>query len=476
MSPALWTAADAVRATGGRSSREWSATGVSIDSRTLAPGDLFIALIGPHVDGHDFVAAALKAGAAAAMIARRPQALDADAALLLVGDTMQALERLGAAGRARARARVIAVTGSVGKTGTKEALRLALATQGETFASAGSLNNQWGVPLSLTRLPPTASFGVFELGMNHAGELHALTLQVRPMVAIITTIEPAHLEFFPSLDAIADAKAEVFDGMDSDGIAILNRDNAQFDRLAGKARARGLSRIIGFGRHAEAQSRLLTCTMDDAGSTVGAEVMGERIDYRLGLPGMHWVINSLAVLAAIKAAGADARAGAAALANLSALKGRGQQHDIAFKGGKIRLIDESYNASPAAMRAAIAVLAAATPGPGGRRIAVLGDMRELGPQAPLLHAGIAPDLMALGIDLVFTAGPLMAVLADMLPVERRAGHAPDSMTLLPLLLARLNPGDVVLVKGSLGSRMGPIVEALKALPVALADTPSGSRH
>ena len=448
---ALWTSADVARATGGQPTGAWQATGISIDSRALQPGDLFIGLAGPSFDGHDFIAAALAKGAVAAMAHRRPAGLAANARLLMVDDTLLALTRLGLAGRARNKARLVGVTGSVGKTGTKEALRLALFSQAETFANAGSLNNHWGVPLSLARLPPAAEVGIFEIGMNHAGELGPLSRMVEPDVAIITAIEVAHLEFFASLEAIADAKAEIFEGMSADGIAILNRDNAQFDRLAARAREQGLSRVIGFGEHAGAEARLIECRLEAAGSDVRADILGRRLDYRLAAPGRHWVQNSLA---------------AATLTSFSPPKGRGQRRRLALPGGYFELIDESYNASPAAMRAAFAVLGRSKPGAGGRRIAVLGDMRELGATSPHLHAELAGPLVAAGIDLVLSCGSLMNELQAALPREKRGGHAPDSHSLISAVLSNLRPGDVVLVKGSLGTRMAPIVDALLALEQA----------
>jgi UDP-N-acetylmuramoyl-tripeptide--D-alanyl-D-alanine ligase len=286
---------------------------------------------------------------------------------------------------------------------------------------------------------------------------------VQPRIAIITTVEPAHLEFFPSVEAIADAKAEIFEGMDKDGIAILNRDNPHFDRLAAAARRQGLGRIVGFGEHADAEARLLDYVPDARGSRVSATILGERVDYHLAAAGRHWAINSLAALTAAKLAGARLVVAAAALANLAPLKGRGQRLHIHMSGGAFELIDESYNASPAAVRAAFAVLGQVQPGAGGRRIAVLGDMRELGPNAAQMHAALAADLQAAGIDLAFTAGPLMAALNKALPAKRRGAHAADSNALVPAIVAAVRPGDVVLVKGSLGSRMGPIVDALKAL-------------
>lgn len=467
--PVLWRADEAAAATGGtfQGAAAWAATGVSIDSRSIEAGDLFVALEGPKFDGHDYIAAALAGRAVAALAHRRPDGLAADAPLLMVADTMQGLERLAIAARERSGARRIGVTGSVGKTGTKEALKTVLGGQAATFASVGSFNNQWGVPLTLARMPQSTVYGVFELGMNHAGELGPLSRLVRPQVAIVTTVEPAHMEFFASIEAVADAKAEIFEGVDADGIAILNRDNPQFERLEAHARRRGLVRIIAFGRHAQAGARLLDCSLYATCSAVSAAIEGERVDYCLGAPGLHWVMNSLAVLAAVKAVGADVGQAAAAFARVTPPKGRGARTTVALPaqrgGGSVELIDESYNASPAAMRAAFSVLAQASPRNGGRRIAVLGDMRELGAEGPTLHAGLAPDLVAAKADLVFTVGPLMASLDAVLPARLRAAHHEASVEMIPVVLAALRPGDVVLVKGSLGTRMGPIVDAIKAM-------------
>ncbi len=466
MSAPLWISGEAARATGGYAMGQWLATGISIDSRSVQPGELFVALAGPSFDGHDFIAAALAKDAVAAMAHRRPSGLAANAPLLMVEDTLGALTRLGLAGRARSKARLVGVTGSVGKTGTKEALRLALSSQAETFANAGSLNNHWGVPLSLARLPVSAALGVFEIGMNHAGELGPLSRMVRPDVAIITAIEAAHLEFFDSLEAIADAKAEIFEGMEAKGSAVLNRDNAQYDRLAAHARHCGISQIIGFGEHAAAEARLIDCRLEAASSHVKADILGRRLDYRLAAPGRHWVQNSLGVLAGVAALGLDLGPAAATLASFSPPKGRGQRRHLSLPGGQFELIDESYNASPAAMRAAFAVLGHAKPAPGGRRIAVLGDMRELGGTAPRLHAELAGPLLQAEVDLVLTCGPLMNELQSALPREKRAGHAGDSNDLIPALRTIVRPGDVVLVKGSLGTRMATIVEALLALESA----------
>ena len=458
----LWTSSEAAAATGGKATRDWRAAGISIDSRSVAKGDLFIALQGPRFDGHDFVAGALATGAAAAMVAHVPGDAPAEAPLLVVGDTMQGLDALGRAARARTRARIAAVTGSVGKTGTKEALKQALAAQGPTTASASSLNNQWGVPLSLARMPASSAYGVFEVGMNHPGEITPLSRLIRPDVAIITTVAPAHTEFFPSLAAVADAKAEIFAGM-SGGTAVLNRDNEFFDRLAAAARAARVAEIVGFGADPRADARLLSCKAGPEGSDVSADICGIRVEYRIGIAGRHHVINSLAVLAAVRALGADVRRAAATLAGLEPLAGRGRRHRIAVSGGAFTVIDESYNANPASMRAAIETLATLAPGRGGRRIAVLGEMRELGASAAEQHAALGALLRASAIDLVFAAGPALAPMFAALPEAMRGAHEATSEALAPLLTKAVRAGDVVTIKGSLASRMKTVVDALLAM-------------
>ncbi|HYL48260.1 MAG TPA: UDP-N-acetylmuramoylalanyl-D-glutamyl-2,6-diaminopimelate--D-alanyl-D-alanine ligase [Stellaceae bacterium] len=454
----LWTAAEAAAATGGTNTGTWSAQGVSIDSRSLLPGDLFVALKGPKYDAHEFVAPALDKGAAAAMVATTIARVAKP--LLVVADTQTGLEDLGRAARARTAAKIVGVTGSVGKTGTKEALRHALERQGATHASSGSLNNQWGVPLSLARMPRDTAYGVFEMGMNHPGEIDALTRLVRPDVAVITTIEPAHLGFFPSVEAIADAKAEIFNGMDARGCAVLNRDNPYFDRLAAHAKAAGVGRIVDFGAHTDAAVHVIDCHLHASASAVTASVQGEIVDYCLALPGRHWVINSLAVLAAVRAVGGDIGTAAAAMSTLEPIAGRGLRRSIMVAGGEALLIDESYNASPASMRAAIAVLGTAQPEHGGRRIAVLGDMLELGVDAAQLHAQLAEPLRDAGVDLVFTVGDAMRALYDALPARRRGVHAATAAEMAEAVARRLRSGDVIMVKGSYGSRMRDVIARL----------------
>ncbi len=450
ISTPLWTAAETAAATDGTASGDWQATGVSIDSRTVAPGDLFIALSGPNHDGHEYAAAAFARGAVAAVVSREVTG----GPLLRVGDTLAGLTALGIAARRRSTAKIVAVTGSVGKTGTKEALRVALGACGRVSASVGSFNNHWGVPLSLARMARDAEFGVFELGMNHAGEISALTAIVRPHVAVITTIAPTHLGYFRSVAAIADAKAEIFEGLEPGGTAILNRDNRYFARLAAKAGGN----IVSFGEHRRADARLL----DYTDGTVTADICGTRITYRLGPPGKHWALNSLAVLAATLAAGGRLEPAAAALASLQPPPGRGRRDELPWGDGRISLIDESYNASPAAMRAALAVLGASEPAPGGRRIAVLGDMLELGGHAERLHRALAESLESARVDRAFLVGEAMGALHEALPHAMRGGLWPCVDAAMPFIIDFLRPGDVVTVKGSHAGRIDRVVERLRA--------------
>jgi UDP-N-acetylmuramoyl-tripeptide--D-alanyl-D-alanine ligase len=458
---ALWTSAEIAAAVNGKAGKAFAADGVSIDSRKVDRGDLFVALHGPNFDGNDFVAGALGVGAAGAVVDRIPANTAADLPVIVVQDTLDALHALGAAARTRSTARIAAVTGSVGKTSTKEALKAALAAFGRTFASQGNLNNHWGAPLSLARMPRDAEFGVFELGMNHANEITPLSKLVRPAVAIITNVEAVHIEFFNSVAEIADAKAEIMDGMEAGGTIMLPRDNAYYDRLFAHATRRGI-RVLSFGTDDQADARLIDCQLSPNGSRVIADILGTKVSYGLGLPGLHQAKNSLAVLAAIAAFGLDLAQAAAALGGVKALKGRGARERLHLPAGAITLLDESYNASPASVRAALSLLSGSEPEGRGRRIAVLGDMRELGQQGPALHRELAPDLAAAGVERAFLIGPLMRGLHDLLPESMRGGHWPDSQSAVAPVRDALNGGDTVLVKGSLGTRMAPIVEALRA--------------
>jgi len=436
-------------------------TGISIDSRGLSRGEAFFALTDVR-DGHDFVDAALKAGAGVAVVARAKRAMfAADAPLLLVDDVLEALRDLARAARKRTQAKIIAVTGSVGKTGTKEALRLALSSDGETHASAASYNNHWGVPLSLARCPAHVKYAVFEIGMNHAGEITPLVALVRPHVALVTTVEPVHLEYFGTLEKIADAKAEIFSGVEPGGAAIINRDNSQYERLAAAAKAAKVARTVSFGEHADADTRLIRHALKSDSSCVHASVLGEDVTYKLGAPGRHLVLNSLAVLTASVLAGADLALAALALNRLRAPAGRGARVTLQVSGGTVLLIDESYNANPASMAAAIALVGQAEIGPQGRRIAVLGDMLELGDRGQDLHRAVAQAVEAAKIDLVYCSGPLMHSLWEALPSSRRGGYAETAAQLEPAVLSAIRAGDAVMVKGSFGSKMAPIVKALE---------------
>ena len=435
--------------------------GISIDSRTVGNGEGFFAIKGDAHDGHAFVEKAVGAGAGAAVVAAaKRHELPADVPLLIVDDVLAGLTDLAHAARARSKGKVVAVTGSVGKTSTKEALRVALARNGETHASVASFNNHWGVPLSLARLPENARYAIFEIGMNHAGEITPLTKLVQPDIAIITTIAPVHLEFFESVDAIADAKAEIFLGIVPGGAAIVSRDIPQFTRLKDRAAAAGVAQLVSFGETRGADARLIKVALQPESSTIEADILGERVTYKLGTPGKHLALNSLAVLAAAKLAGADLALAALALAQLAPAAGRGTRIALETPDGPAILIDESYNANPTSMRAALALLAQAPVGQTGRRIAVLGDMLELGAQGAALHKELASAIKQNAIDLVFCAGPLMESLWQALPPNRRGGYAKDAAALESEVVSAVHAGDALMVKGSAGSRMGPIVKAL----------------
>lgn len=464
----IWTETEAATATGGEISGSWRATGVSIDSRTVSPGDLFIAIEGENSDGHAWVGDALAKGAAAAMIHRRVEGAD-PTRLLVVEDTMAGLEALGRAARARMTAKVIGVTGSAGKTGCKEALRHCLeATSAQVHASERSYNNHWGVPLTLARAPRDAEFAIFEMGMNHPGEIAHLTDMVEPDVAIITTIAAAHMAAFNSLDDIADAKAEIFQSMGKDGTAIIPADLPQTKRLAASARNAGVGKLVTFGADDLATARLICARVKPDRSCVRAMIGETEAAYCVGLAGEHWVLNSLGVLAAIQAAGGDLGLAAPALGRLQPMDGRGARTAVETPNGPFTLIDDSYNANPASMRAALSVLGASevSGDSRGRRIAVLGDMLELGPESSAMHSGLADAVLESGARKVFLCGPDMAALADRLASEVETIHAPSSAELAPQIMQAIWPGDTVLVKGSLGSRMAVVVEALKSLEAA----------
>jgi UDP-N-acetylmuramoyl-tripeptide--D-alanyl-D-alanine ligase len=460
----LWTASELVEATGGTMSEPFDANGLSIDTRTLANGDLFVALVGEGRDGHAFVADALAKGAAGAMV---HQDVAPPAAVLRVDDTLSGLQRIGSFARSRfgnSAGRVVAVTGSVGKTTTKEMLRVALAAYGVTHAAVASYNNHWGVPLTLARTPREAKFCVAEIGMNHAGEIAPLVRLVRPHVAVITAIAMAHIGYLGSIEAIADEKASIMQGLEPGGIAVLPADSDQFARLRAAA---GATPVLTFGTDPAADVRLVHAEADADGSLINIDVAGYKASLRLNAPGRHMAMNALATLAVVTALGLPPASAVAALEVFVPLAGRGARREISLGCGSALLLDESYNGNGASMRAALDVLRLQ---PARRRIAVLGDMLELGDAGPAEHAGLA-ETVAAAADRVFTCGPLMRGLFDAVPADIRGTHAADSTDLAPIVAAAVRRGDAILVKGSLGSGMKRVVNAIDAVatrPCALA--------
>lgn len=464
---ALWDAVAIARATGGVAVGEFQVSGVEIDSRDVVPGDLFFALKGESMDGYRFVEMAFARGAAAVVVDR-----PVDGPHVLVDDTTVALVRLARAARERADAKVIGVTGSVGKTGVKEAIFAALdrSSRGNAHRSVKSYNNHVGVPLSLARMPGRSKFGVFEMGMNHAGEIAALTAQVRPHVAVITTIAPAHIEMLGSMEAIADAKAEIFEGLQPGGTAVIPADSPHYDQLKAAAERLGAT-AIGFGKSAHADVRLLDAVpAAGGGSLVTADLGDRRVCYTVAEPGEHWIANSLAVMAAVRAAGGDLGAAGLALAEMQGMKGRGQRHTLKAGGGdgtgRALLIDESYNANPASMKATLAQLGAT---PARRRIAVLGAMKELGEHGPAFHAALAGPIGAAGVDYAVLVGDEMRALADEMGKQGLGAlgktiafaHCGTAAEALETLRSHgVEGGDAILVKGSNSVGLGTLVSAL----------------
>ncbi len=442
-------------------------TGISIDTRTLQPGDLFFAIHGDRADGHDHVGAAFERGAVAAVVDEaHAEALKHLGTLYVVHDVLKAMEGLGTAARKRSKARIIAVTGSVGKTSTKEMLRKVLSDAGPTHVADKSYNNHWGVPLTLARLPESARYAVFEIGMNHAGEIAALVDMVRPHVAVVTHVAPVHLEHFSGVEDIARAKAEIFSGIVKGGVAVLNRDIETFPILQAAAEASPAGYVLSFGENLAADAHLIQFDPEPTFSRVSARLLGQDLHFRLGAPGRHMAVNALAVLLAARAVGVDFRAAAASLADVAPAQGRGQRdvlwRDREDSASAFVLIDESYNANPASMRAAIDLLGAARPDAQGRRVAVLGDMLELGPAAPALHAALKDELARNAVDLVFAAGPLSRHLFDALPPDKRGAWAESAAALEPAVAEALRAGDVVMVKGSNASKLHALAAALKS--------------
>ncbi|MDS9467220.1 UDP-N-acetylmuramoyl-tripeptide--D-alanyl-D-alanine ligase [Paracoccus sp. MBLB3053] len=458
----LWTSQDAAAATGGRVTREFSIEGVSIDTRTIQPGDLFVALQAAR-DGHDFVTQALDKGAAAGLVSRIPEGVADDAPLLVVPDVLAALEALGKAGRARMQGKVIAITGSVGKTSTKEMARIALAGQGRVHAAEASYNNHWGVPLTLARMPADADFAIIEIGMNHPGEIEPLARLARPHVAMITTVAAAHLEAFGAIEGIALEKGAIFRGLMQPGTAILPEDLPVTQILRDCADEAGAI-VIGFGQ--QGMARPIKAETVDGVTAVRARVLGETVDFKLASAGTHFVMNAIGVLAALGAAGADVAAAAKSLSDWRPPLGRGAVEDL----GGIRLIDDAYNSNPTSLSAGLATLARLT---GGRRVAILGDMLELGPEEIEMHRDMAKDPSMAAVDLIHTAGARMRALHDALPETRRGLHAESAADLAERVDELVALGDIVLVKGSKSSKVSTVVDALRR---TRQSTPPGERN
>ena len=463
MTTALWDFSDLVAASGGVSdgapSRE--VTGFTIDSRALQPGEVFVALTDRR-DGHEFVSTAFAAGASAAIVKKGYVRQSGDGALIRVEDPQTALEKIGVASRARLnpKAKVVAVTGSVGKTGTKEMLRACLGQLGTVHASEKSFNNHFGVPLTLARMPKTVDFAVFEIGMNHAEEIRPLAKMVLPHAAIITTVEAVHLENFATVDDIADAKAEIFDGVVPGGTVVIKRDNPFCGRLKDSAARLGL-KVSTFGFAADADVVFHELIAREDGSHLTVQMHGRRSEIILGIPGVHIAENALGVVATLDALGVDVAKGVKALSSLKPPSGRGARSYLTVPGGTALLIDESYNANPASMRAALKTLAAVSRENFPRRIAVLADMLELGPDADAMHLALQDAVDDAGVDLIFACGPRMKGLYDALDDRKKGHYAPKARDLEDRIAAHLRLGDVVMVKGSNGLRLQPLVAALQ---------------
>jgi UDP-N-acetylmuramoyl-tripeptide--D-alanyl-D-alanine ligase len=460
----LWTVSDLMAAMHGRpmGNLPEGITGISIDSRSIAKGEAFFAIKGDRVDGHDYAGIAIANGAALLVVseAKLPALGRLTAPMIVVDDVLEAMVRLGCAARDRSAAKIIAVTGSVGKTTTKEMLRHVLSPSGRVHASVASFNNHWGVPLTLSRMPENTDFGIFEIGMNHVDEIRPLVNMVRPHVAIITTIAAAHLGNFKDLGEIASAKAEIMEGLVDDGHVILNRDNEQFDTLEKAATALGVAHVHSFGSSAKADFRMVEFAGGAEGAVLWAAIGGRTLEIQLGAPGRHIAENALAAIGAAALVGADVDAAVAALATLQPERGRGARYRLPIGSGSFVLIDESYNANPASMRAAIALLKDTELPEGGRRIAILGDMLEMGEFAGRVHAELAVPLVEADIRDVWLAGPEMAHLRDALPENIHVEYRETVDELKQFALASIVAGDVVMIKSSKGTGCGRIVAAL----------------
>ena len=464
MSDFLWTSDAMVQATGGQlvGNTPEGITGLSIDTRSLQKGEAYFAIKGDVHDGHKFVANAYSAGAGLSVVSENwlDDLQGETGPLLVVDDVLVALEKLGIAARARTEARIIAVTGSVGKTTTKEALRTALSPSGKVHAAVASFNNHWGVPLTLARMPEDSAFGVIEIGMNHPREIAPLVKMARPHIAMITNVAAVHLGAFKNVDEIAVAKSEIFEGLEPDGVAILNGDDPRLGIMEKIAAENGVKNIVRFGEGDNAQTVAEKIVLHGACTCLTANVLGEPMVVKVGAPGKHIAQNVLAVLTASKLAGADLAKAGLAMAELQAVKGRGQRHVLGDDEERLVLIDESYNANPTSMKAALALLAS-TPVKGrGRHVAVMGDMLELGPTSAELHAGIAETVIELGVARVFLAGPEMIALRDVLSGKVECTHARTIDDLIPLIKQDLRAGDVVMAKASLGMAFARFIDDL----------------
>ena len=460
----LWTSQEVSEALSVSSQVEWQANGVSIDTRTLSHGDIFVAIRGDRLDGHDYVPNAFENGAAVAIVAADAELADIsgvnESHLIRVADTQDALEKLGQAARNRMSGQVVAVTGSVGKTTVKEGLGLVFAQLGKTHISQASYNNLWGVPLSLARMPADTVFGVFEIGMNHAGEISALTRQVRPDIAVITKIANAHIEHFESLEGIARAKAEIFEGLDGLKTALIPADSDWADLLAQSAKDSGATKIVSFGESDASDARVISFKLHDHCSCVSADILGQPVTFRIGAPGHHQILNAMAILAAVQVLEEDLTSAVLSLGEMKAMDGRGRRHNITLPDGELVVIDESYNANPESMVAALKTLGQFPRLGQGRRIAVLGDMKELGGQGDALHKSLVEHINNTDVDVVFTVGRQMKLLQDALPGGRRGAHATTVDGLKSFLTQEVHAGDAVMIKGSNSMGLSELVKSL----------------
>ena len=458
--PKNWNTEELVAATGGQAFGISKAVGVGIDSRKVENGELFVALQGARFDGHEYVKQALEAGASLAMVSRVPEGWSSNARLLLVDETMVALRSLAKVARQNTKAYLIGVTGSVGKTGTKEMLRACFSTQGSVHASAESHNNDIGVPLTLANLGSEVGYAVVEMGMNHSGEIREHSSLARPDMALITSIAETHIGNFASLSEIAEAKAEIFSGLQAPGVVVLNRESPFYGKLR-KASRQWASVCLTFGEAADSTVRLVRYQRKGHQYRIIASVAGKNICYRLGTPGLHWVYNSLGAIACVYGAGGDVQKAAMSLEKFQLMAGRGRSYALKLGSINFTVIDESYNASPASVSATLKVLKESSPMGSGRRIAVLGDMLELGRRERVLHAALSEDVIEAGVSVVFTIGSRMLYLSQALPLSISRHHFDNAQAAIEPLVAAINQGDVILIKGSFAIQMGLIVSALR---------------